>query len=399
MPLRQHLLIVDDQRVDRAIGTHAATQIGYKVSCAASIDETRALLETGNRFDFVVLDLALGAEDGLEVLPLIARFDPAAVVVLASSFDGRILAASQRLASGLGLRVAGVLRKPILPTALQRLLKLSPCALGQSGADALSIAPEQLRHAIDMGHISAWFQPQISLETGLVVGAEALARWQVPDGNWIPPSTFVRIAEQGGMAAALTDLMLDRALLACAGWRDKRPDCWVAVNVSPLLLGDPGIADRIEQKLQKHRVPPGALVVEITETNGIPDTPCAMAILTRLRIRGVNLAVDDFGTGHSSLLSLIRTPFNEMKIDQAFVADAISNRDARKVVRASASLGRELGLKVVAEGVETEAMARLVQDAGCQVAQGWLYGRAVPPEIFQANLELSPEIAGVEPLT
>jgi EAL domain-containing protein (putative c-di-GMP-specific phosphodiesterase class I) len=399
MPLRQHLLIVDDQRVDRAIGTHAATQIGYRVSCAASIDETRALLETGNRFDFVVLDLALGVEDGLEVLPLIARFDPSAVVVLASSFDGRILAASQRLASGLGLRVAGVLRKPILPTALQRLLQLSPCALGQGGADALSIPPEQLRHAIDMGQITAWFQPQTSLETGLVVGAEALARWRVPDGSWIPPSTFVRIAEQGGMAAALTDLMLDRALLACASWRDKRPDCWVAVNVSPLLLDDPGIADRIEQKLRKHGVPPGALIVEITETNGIPDTPCAMEILTRLRIRGVNLAVDDFGTGHSSLLSLIRTPFNEMKIDQAFVADAISNRDARKVVRASASLGRELGLKVVAEGVETEAMARLVQDAGCQIGQGWLYGRAESSEIFQANLELSPEMAGVEPLT
>jgi EAL domain-containing protein (putative c-di-GMP-specific phosphodiesterase class I) len=399
MPLRQHLLIVDDQRVDRAIGTHAATQIGYAVSCAASIEETRALLETGNRFDFVVLDLALGAEDGLEVLPLIARFDPAAVVVLASSFDGRILAASQRLASGLGLRVAGVLRKPILPTALQRLLQLSPCALGQGGVDVLSIPAEQLRHAIDMGQITAWFQPQTSLETGLVVGAEALARWRVPDGRWIPPSTFVRIAEQGGMAAALTDLMLDRALLACAGWRDDRPDCWVAVNVSPLLLDDPGIVDRIEQKLRKHGVPPGALIVEITETNGIPDTPCAMEILTRLRIRGVNLAVDDFGTGHSSLLSLVRTPFNEMKIDQAFVADAISNRDARKVVRASASLGRELGLKVVAEGVETEAMARLVQDAGCQVGQGWLYGRAAPSEIFQANLELSPEIAGVEPST
>jgi CheY-like chemotaxis protein len=178
MPLRQHLLIVDDQRVDRAIGTHAATQIGYRVSCAASIEETRALLETGNHFDFVVLDLALGAEDGLEVLPLIARFDPAAVVVLASSFDGRILAASQRLASGLGLRVAGVLRKPILPTALQRLLQLSPCALGHGGADPLSIPPEQLRQAIDMGQIAAWFQPQTSLDTGLVVGGSlsSLAR-------------------------------------------------------------------------------------------------------------------------------------------------------------------------------------------------------------------------------
>ena len=307
MPLRQHLLIVDDQRVDRAIGTHAATQIGYRVSCAASIEETRALLETGNHFDFVVLDLALGAEDGLEVLPLIARFDPTAVVVLASSFDGRILAASQRLASGLGLRVGGGRVAQADPADCAA--TIAPTVTPRHGPRRRGrglIPPEQLRHAIDMGQITAWFQPQISLETGVVVGAEALARWCVPDGRWIPPGTFVRIAEQGGMAAALTDLMLDRALLACAGWRDKRPDCCVAVNVSPLLLDDPGIADRIEQKLRKHCVPPGALIVEITETNGIPDTPCAMEILTRLRIRGVNLAVDDFGTGHSSLLSLGR---------------------------------------------------------------------------------------------
>jgi EAL domain-containing protein (putative c-di-GMP-specific phosphodiesterase class I) len=399
MPLRQHLLVADDQRLDCSIVTHAATQVGYKVSCAASIDETRALLEAGARFDFVVLDLALGAKDGLEALPLIARFDPNAIVVLASGFDARILAASQRVAAGLGLRVAGVLRKPILPTALQRLLRIPPRSQVPGGVALLPIPPERLRHAIADGQISPWFQPQASLETGLVVGAEALARWVRPDGRSIPPAAFVPIGERNGLVAALTDSMLDQALQACARWRDSRPDCWVAVNVSPLLLDDLGIADRIEQMLQKHGVPPGSLVVEITETNGIPDTPCAMEILTRLRIRGINLAVDDFGTGHSSLLSLVRMPFNELKIDQAFVVDAIANPDARKVVRASASLGRELGLKVVAEGVETEALARLAEGAGCHVGQGWLYGRAVPSEMFQAQLELSPLIAGVEPST
>ena len=107
-------------------------------------------------------------------------------------------------------------------------------------------------------------------------------------------------------------------------------------------------------------------MLEVTENKGIPDTPCATKILTRLRICGVNLSIDDFGTGHSSLLSLVRMPFNEMKIDQAFVREAVDSRGLRKVVRAAASLGRELGLKVVAEGVETETMAHLVEDAGCQ---------------------------------
>jgi EAL domain-containing protein (putative c-di-GMP-specific phosphodiesterase class I) len=385
--LTSSLLVVDDQRLDRAIASHAATQAGVRATAVGSINETRDLLESGSRFDFVVLDLSLGTEDGLEVLPLIARFNPNAVVIFASGFDGRILSASQRLASSFGLLVAGVLRKPILPTALQRLLRQAPHSRLISGDAASTIAPEQVRLAIASSQIEPWFQLKTSLATGVVVGAEALARWVRADGRSVSPSEFIPVAEQSGLVTELTNSILDQSLRACARWRETRPDCWVAVNISPLLLDDPGLTDRIERSLQAHGVPPGALILEITESNGIPDTPCAIGILTRLRIRGVNLSVDDFGTGHSSMLSLVRMPFNEMKIDQAFVREAETNRDARKVVRASASLGRELGLNVVAEGIETDAIARLAQDAGCHVGQGWLYGRAVPAEIFRARLE------------
>jgi len=394
----QHVLVIDDQRLDRSITAHAATRAGFLASGAASIAETRNLLEAGQRFDFVVLDLSLGEEDGLEALPLLARYNPSTIVVLASGFDGRILAASQRLASSLGVRVAGVLRKPILPTALQRLLKQAPDALIQDHGADLQIAPDRLRLAIGDGQIRPWFQPKTSLTTGAIVGTEALARWVQPDGRSIAPAAFIPVAEQNGMIGDLTDAMLDQALRACARWRHMRPDCWVAVNLSPLLLDDPDLTDRIERLLQQYGVPPGALVLEITENKGIPDTPCATKILTRLRIRGVNLSIDDFGTGHSSLLSLIRMPFNEMKIDQAFVREAVDSRDSRKVVRASATLGRELGLNVVAEGVETEVMAKLVEDAGCHVGQGWLYGRAVPPDVFEAKLadsQIPSEISAV----
>ena len=392
----QHLLVVDDQRLDRAIATHAATQTGFTVTGAASIGETRALLESGARFDFVVLDLALGSEDGLEVLPLLARYNPTAVIVLASGFDGRIMAASQRVVSGLGLQVAGFLRKPILPTALQRLLRQAPHARvpGSDGSEAID--PPQVERAIADGQIRPWFQAKASLATGAVIGAEALARWVRPDGRLVSPMDFVPVAEQIDLGRSLTDAILDQALRACARWRLTCPEYHVAVNVSPLLLDDPELTERIDRMLQKHAVPPGGLVIELTESTGIPDTPRAMEILTRLRIRGVNLAIDDFGTGHSSLLSLVRMPFNEMKIDQAFVRDAVTNRDARKVVRASASLGRELGLKVVAEGVETEVIAQLAGDAGCDVGQGWLYGRAVPPEIFQTELERTAAVAAAE---
>jgi EAL domain-containing protein (putative c-di-GMP-specific phosphodiesterase class I) len=386
LPAPRRLLVIDDQRLDRAITAHAASRMGFEASGAANISDARDLLESGLVFDFVVLDLSLGLEDGLEALPMLSRFSPATVVVFASGFDSRILAASQRVASGLGLHVGGVLRKPILPTALQRLLMQVPNRLIEPKVSDLPIAPDRIRLAIEDGQIRPWFQPKTSLASGVVVGTEALARWVQPDGRSLAPSQFIGVAERHGMIAALTDAMLDQALRACARWRTRRPDCWVAVNLSSLLLADPGLTDRIEQRLQAHGVPPGGLVLEITESNGIPDTAEVTRTLTRLRIRGVNLSIDDFGTGHSSLLSLVRMPFNEMKIDQAFVRDALVNRDSRKVVRAAASLGRELGLKVVAEGVETLEMAELVGDAGCHVGQGWLYGRAVPPDVFEANL-------------
>jgi EAL domain-containing protein (putative c-di-GMP-specific phosphodiesterase class I)/ActR/RegA family two-component response regulator len=383
-----HLLIVDDQRLDRAIATHAAVRIGVEATGTASVDETRQVLECGARFDFVLLDLSLGADDGLAVLPLLSRFCPDAVVVLASGFEGRILNASHRLAASLGIKVAGVLRKPILPAALQRILRQQPMVEGRKSSHAPLVLPEHVRRALADGSIRPWFQPKTSLMTNAIVGTEALARWIDPDGKAVAPNDFIPVAEEAGLIAELTDSMLGKALQACARWRLTRPDCWVAVNISPLLLDDPGLTDRIEQHLQETGVPPNALVLEITETSGIPETPHATEILTRLRIRGVNLSIDDFGTGHSSLRSLIRMPFNEMKIDQSFVREAVADRDSRKVVRASASLGRELGLKVVAEGVETGAMADLVMEAGCHVGQGWLYGRAMAAEVFEQHLAL-----------
>jgi EAL domain-containing protein (putative c-di-GMP-specific phosphodiesterase class I) len=387
MDSHRNFLVIDDQRLDRAIASHAGTRAGFQSKGAATIQEARDFFEQGWRFEFIVLDLSLGREDGLEALPLIARFNKAAVVVFASGFDSRVLAASQRLASALGLQVGGVLRKPIMPAVLIDMLRPKAGVSSQNpGGDAARLKPGDLQTALSEGHIRPWFQPKQSLATGAIVGTEALARWVKPDGSLISPAQFIPMAEQSGLLESLTDTMLDQSLRACAQWRRHRPDCWVAVNISPLLLNDPRLTERIEARLQAHGVPPGALVLEITESNGIPDTPTATEILTRLRIRGVNLSVDDFGTGHSSLLSLVRMPFNEMKIDQAFVREAIDNSDSRKVVRASASLGRELGLNVVAEGVETSVMADLVEDAGCHIGQGWLYGRAVPLEEFERVL-------------
>jgi CheY-like chemotaxis protein len=218
MPSRQHLLVVDDQRLDRAIATHAATQVGLRVTGAASIAETRDLLERGGRFDFVVLDLSLGSEDGLEVLSLIASFNRTAVVVLASGFDGRILAASERLAAcgfAGGGRVAQTDPAHGVATAA------APAAaqpVGRCQRDPVDSAGTNPPRAGRRAH-KTWFQPKASLLTGAIVGAEALARWVRADGQSVSPDAFIPVAEESGLISLLTDTILDQALTACAHCR------------------------------------------------------------------------------------------------------------------------------------------------------------------------------------
>ncbi len=382
-PLRR-LLVVDDVRVDRTIAMHWGQKAGFETWGAAGLSEAEALFADGERFDCVLLDLTLGEEDGLKLLPTLAMYNGGALVVFCSGCDGRVLASSQRLAARLGLHVAGVLKKPLHPQALRTMLERGPGHADFAGEAGRLIDPEALRQAFTAGEVVPWFQPKTCLMSGALIGAEALARWFPPVGQPIPPADFVEVAERSGMGGMLTDIILDQSLRACARWRQSHPELTVAVNVSPLLLNDPDLTRRIERLLRAYDVPPDKLVLEITEGRAIPDTARAAEILTRLRIWGVSLAVDDFGTGHSSLLALARMPFNELKIDKAFVGSAAKNAESLKIVTAVASLGRGLGLKVIAEGVETVEVAALLRDTGCHIGQGWLYGRAASPAAFEA---------------
>lgn len=355
---------------------------GYSATGAASVGEAAERLSGGERFDCVLLDLSLGDADGLQVLRLLAEATPSVGVIFASGCDKRVLESSRRMAWQLGLRVGGVLAKPIRPHELRALLERPVAKIVVPANSNARIDPAHLRWAIAAGEVVPWFQPKIDLVSGTIVGAEALARWVKKDGLIIPPADFIEVAEREGLLLTLTDAMLTDSLRACSAWRAQGADISVAVNLSPTSLHDATLTDRIERMLRLHRVPPGALTLEVTEGSAIPDTARATETLTRLRIWGVNLAVDDFGTGHSSLLALAKMPFNELKIDQAFVTSSGSNPESLKIVSAIASLGRALGLKVVAEGMENAEVAALMRDAGCEIGQGWHYGRPVTAAAF-----------------
>ncbi len=192
------------------------------------------------------------------------------------------------------------------------------------------------------------------------------------------PDGFVPLAERSGLIFPLTSLIMRASLAATARWRVRHPGCRVAVNISPLMLVNPALPDEIEALLRENGLGPGALIAEVTEGCVIHDPLAAAEVMTRLRIKGVDLSIDDFGTGHSSLLALLRLPFSELKIDRSFVAQCDTDPEAWKIVRATVSMARELGLTVVAEGIETKQVADLLRRCGCEVGQGWYFAKAMP---------------------
>jgi EAL domain-containing protein (putative c-di-GMP-specific phosphodiesterase class I)/ActR/RegA family two-component response regulator len=383
----RRLLVVDDERIQRLIVTRAVESVGFTVDGAADLDEAAEWLSRRN-YDAIVLDLSLGAREGVSLLHALRGGGADPLVVLISGMDARVRTASCRLAEALGLRVAGALEKPIVPATLRALLRdVRPRETAGQGAAAAVPSAAELASAIDRGEITVAFQPKVALVTRQVTGLEALARWQPAGSEPVPPDLFIPLAERHGLITRLTRQVLRQSLDACRGWRDRHPECGVAVNISPLMLANPELPEEIDAALVEAGVAPGVLIAEVTEGVVIADPLLAIEVLTRLRIKGVRLSIDDFGTGHSSLLSLMRLPFNELKIDRSFVAVCDTDPEAWKIIRATISLAHELGLDVVAEGVESAAVEERLIGVGCDIGQGWRFGRPMPAAAIAAWFE------------
>jgi EAL domain-containing protein (putative c-di-GMP-specific phosphodiesterase class I) len=382
----RRLLVVDDEPVQCLIVVRAMAGFGFTTDSATSLDAAITLIGR-HHYDAVVLDLSVSEREGISLLRLIASSNADPIVIFISHLDSRVRAASIRFATALGLRVGGALGKPVGPAALQALLEHPlPRSTGHRGACAVRPTAEELADAIDHHRIVAAFQPKISLADGQVVGVEALARWRHPPHGPLPPDEFIPLAEASGLIVPLTRCILGDALAACRRWRLHHPTCSVAVNISPLVLANPALPDEIDALLLESGLSPCALIAEITETTVIDNPLLAIEVLTRLRIKGIGLSIDDFGTGHSSLLTLLRMPFTELKIDRSFIASCETDPEAWKIIRATISLARELGLSVVAEGIETEAVEARLRGAGCQIGQGWRFGRAMSEAALNAWL-------------
>ena len=243
-----------------------------------------------------------------------------------------------------------------------------------------------LRAAVEDGLLTCHYQPKVRVSDTAVTGVEALVRWQHPVLGNVPPDDFIPIAEHTGVIVPLTSLVLRTALLQCAQWAALGHDLEVAVNVSPRALLSPEFVEEVAGVLRETGVPTHRLTLEVTESSVMTEPARAIAVLHALHALGVHLSVDDFGTGYSSLAYLQRLPVHEVKIDKSFVRDLAVAAGDGAIVRAIVDLGHNLGLTVVAEGVEDARSLAVLRDIGCDTAQGYLVSRPLPPDRLLAWL-------------
>ncbi|WP_321491982.1 EAL domain-containing protein [uncultured Desulfobacter sp.] len=240
-----------------------------------------------------------------------------------------------------------------------------------------------LRKAVTCQQFLLYFQPKISLLSKKIIGAEALIRWEIVPGRFIPPSVFIPVAEKNGMIVSIGEWVLDTACkTSLALHRAGYPDVHIAVNVSALQLDQNDLADNVAGILEQNKIAPESIEIEITETLVMSNPEKAVENLQRLKQMGFAIALDDFGTGYSSLAYLQKLPIDYVKIDISFIRQILVSPNDAVMVKTIIDMAHNLGLKVIAEGVEEDGQARLLEELGCDVVQGFLFGRPMPEEQF-----------------
>ena len=395
-PRANRLLVLDDDPFVPRWIRQVAEHEGYDVTVSGDLPNVRTFYRTF-RPTLILIDLTLGGYQGLDALRLLAAERCTVPVILTGAAEAGVLHSASRFGMTLDLSMAGIIAKPIELGQLRRALAAHVHGSGDDEGSVIArmlregVAGDvatrrdqmrqddeaRLRAAFEAGELRVHYQPQVALASGAVVGVEALVRWQHPTRGLVSPNSFLPLAERIGLIRPLTMFVLESALDEVRGWARAGQDVSVAVNLSASMLDEPNLADDIERLCESKTVSPQKLTLEISENATIGHVQEIADALTRLRVKGCRLALDNFGTGFSSLVELRALPFSQLKIDKTFVGEATSRPAARAIVDAVIEFGHKIGFQIVAEGVETREALVLLKEARCDLAQGFLLSRPV----------------------
>jgi len=373
------ILILEDDSFQRAVAVRMFRSLGcHEVFEAADGSQALALLQQVGAVDIAVCDLQMEGVDGLAFLRRAGQSGQIGAVLLSSALSADLRRAAQQVIALLGLQLLGDVGKPLPAKELQALLdKYRGSCIRATSPDAVvqPACEDEVRQALALQQLQAWYQPKFNLRSGEVCGVEVLCRWMHPSKGVLPPALFIPVLERCGLMDELLFAQLDQALSPQEQARIQGYPLNMAFNLQTSQLVNSQLTYTLKGILARHGTPGSRLTFELTE-NGLLQAPAAsLENLVRLRMMGCRLSLDDFGAGFSSLQRLCQLPFNEIKLDGEFVRNLEHEPRCAAVIASTLALGNSLGMAVVVEGIETLDQLQRLLAMGCVEGQGYWFAR------------------------
>ena len=386
-PVQRALVVDDDPRICAFMVDLLDT---FGLVAATTHDIRNADLTPYTAADVIFVDMMMPGTDGIQVLEILSRQKVKSAIVLMSGAHKGVLATAETIAKRSGLRVVALLNKPFRNEEIRRILDESRQEPQRPGRRAVSSEAniEDIMSGLAANEFDAELYPIVDLGTGLPVGFEAIPFWRNEKFRLVPPERFLSFAARSGILPRMTRQIADRALNYAATLK-KRGQVWkLSINLRPEDLIEDQLPERLANMVAGHGLPPKSLTVELTESSAMANEITVLGTLARMRLKGIELAIDDFGSTQSSLDRLIVVPFTSLKIDSRFISGMTANRNTRLIVESSIALAQRLKMEVVALGIETQDQQSELRKMGCDLGQGPLFAR---PMEFEALLNWTPQ--------
>lgn len=384
------VLLLDDDRFMHEFVGDLLSDLGVKETLVAKdgADGLRVLSNQEGVFDLLICDIEMPGMDGIEFLRNIASQGYAGHIALLSGIDASLLRAAERLANAHGLKIVGVMEKPVKIEALKDIFaKISLLNKENIGSpiDAHKkkvFSADEIKQGMADDQFDVYVQPKVFVQDKRISGVECLARWHHPQFGLVSPDDFISIIEENNLIYDFTLMVFKKSVAQLAEWKQQGLDLKVAINLSMDNLDRTDLPETFEAILQKTNISSNQIILELTESKLGKNIALSLDILTRLRLKGFELSIDDFGTGFSTMETLRNLPFTELKIDQTFVRNAFEDPSSRAIIESSIQLAKTLNLNLVAEGVETQGEWDLITTLGCDCVQGFFVARPMPRAEF-----------------
>ncbi|MDB5985775.1 MAG: response regulator [Nevskia sp.] len=373
------MVVMDDDAAVAAVAVSMVEALGGQGRVVSRVTDLLKTVDSW-RPSHIAVDLAMPNEDGVEVMNLLARRRCRARIIVYSGLGGSIVDAAMRAAASNGLDVAGALLKPFAKRELQALLDVPTTPAGRSPAGASTgaalYAPTEadLRRAIQKGELVPVFMPTVDFITGELVGIEVSARWQHPQAGLLTADRFIPLAEREGLIDGLTETVAQQAL-AWLGRQFPGGALGLTLKLSAASLNSLSLVETLDKMCTQHGIDTRRVSLQVSEATAMSDTVAALELLTRLRLKGFDLSLGNFGVGYISLIHLVRLPISELKIDPALFNTIGNTREGRAVIKCIVDLGGGLDLRVTASGIDSVEVLQFFSQIGCHYAMGFFIGR------------------------